>query len=395
MNTIFLQKLIQERYKSRFLGLFQSATRPHVLGSRCCYSNNLTSRPVVKTMQSTLKEKLKNAIIQAKLGGIDDRGIFICGRRRNRKKRNKKNGQNRRRVKQTVERTSSKCNNPEEVTTVGDSKCINTKESFTNVDSSSCDKFEDDVAKDTSDKESLPDSGIGTEEDEDAVLRDYQQALSLESLNINLSNNTEDEDDDEDEDPDDEDTEQDDNTENSQSQDFRDNVAVPYILNGQEVYIDQENLEHTGIELDDEEDQKEVVECLTECIQNNEVMINVKECATGRNDAEDLIENDHVSLEEFEDDEDVVIFDRNENMKGVGKFHSTSFSYKDLLHKEQVSEAEEEEDTSNSGYQSSMAPITKAPKTLRVKTLPPAQKLDESSPINDTSKDKFVCCLIL
>lgn len=356
-------------------------------------------------MQSTLKEKLKNAIIQARLGGLDDRGIFICGRRRNRRKRNKKNGQNKRRMKQTVERTSTKCNSPEEVITFGGSRCINTSESFTNVDPPSSEKFEDDAEKDTADKESLPDSGIGAEEDEDAVLRDYQQASSLESLNINASNNTEDEDDDDNEDPDNE--EQDVSTENDHAHDFRDNVAVPDILNGQEVYIDQEELVHVDIELDDDEDQKEAVECSTECVQNIEGITNevfVKVGGTGKNDAEDLIDSDHVSLEELDDDEvvlfdradqDVVLFDRNEYMKGVGKPLSTSFSYKDLLHKEQVSEVEEEEDTSNNVYQRSVAPITKAPKAVRVKALPPAQKLDESSPINDTSNDKFVCCLIL
>ncbi|XP_062576253.1 uncharacterized protein LOC134238150, partial [Saccostrea cucullata] len=55
-----------------------------------CYSNNLACHPSVGDMRSALKVKIQNAINSAILVESEDRGIFVGGRRRNRKKKRTK-----------------------------------------------------------------------------------------------------------------------------------------------------------------------------------------------------------------------------------------------------------------------------------------------------------------
>ena len=57
-----------------------------------CYSNNLACHPAAGDMRSALKIKIHNAINSAILADSEDRGIFVGGRRRNRKKKRTKHG---------------------------------------------------------------------------------------------------------------------------------------------------------------------------------------------------------------------------------------------------------------------------------------------------------------
>lgn len=58
-----------------------------------CYSNNLACHPAVGDMRSVLRLKIQNAINSAILAESEDRGIFVGGRRRNRKKKRTKHGE--------------------------------------------------------------------------------------------------------------------------------------------------------------------------------------------------------------------------------------------------------------------------------------------------------------
>ncbi|KAK3100572.1 hypothetical protein FSP39_021999 [Pinctada imbricata] len=90
MNELRAPEILSQRYNTHFVGLVRKVSRP-VFGTPCCYSNNLACHPV-KDMRGALKVKLQNALNQAILGSAEDRGIFVGGRRRNRKRRRNRNG---------------------------------------------------------------------------------------------------------------------------------------------------------------------------------------------------------------------------------------------------------------------------------------------------------------
>lgn len=70
---------------------YSICVRCHFSGTTC-YSNNLACHPAAGDMRSALKIKIHNAINSAILVDSEDRGIFVGGRRRNRKKKRTKHG---------------------------------------------------------------------------------------------------------------------------------------------------------------------------------------------------------------------------------------------------------------------------------------------------------------
>ncbi|XP_033744607.1 eukaryotic translation initiation factor 5B-like [Pecten maximus] len=90
MNEIRVHGLLLERYNTQFQGLLHKLIRP-AAGTVCSYSNNLANRPLNNSMHRPLKLKIQNALNQVILGDAESRGLFVGGRRRNRKKRRSRN----------------------------------------------------------------------------------------------------------------------------------------------------------------------------------------------------------------------------------------------------------------------------------------------------------------
>ncbi|XP_048743703.2 uncharacterized protein LOC125657099 [Ostrea edulis] len=88
MNELRVRNLLLDRYNTKFFTLVHKFTRPFT--GTPCYSNNLACHPAVGDMRSVLRLKIQNAINSAILAESEDRGIFVGGRRRNRKKKRTK-----------------------------------------------------------------------------------------------------------------------------------------------------------------------------------------------------------------------------------------------------------------------------------------------------------------
>ncbi|CAI9743345.1 Hypothetical predicted protein [Octopus vulgaris] len=111
MNELLIQSLLLDRYNTQFLGLLRKLTLPfsdifpaHSMKERqgryielpakpCSYPNNIaTSRCTTNAKTSShIKQKIQNAINKAMQGEKEDSGVFIGGRRRNRRRRPNKN----------------------------------------------------------------------------------------------------------------------------------------------------------------------------------------------------------------------------------------------------------------------------------------------------------------
>ncbi|XP_022296155.2 uncharacterized protein LOC111105942 [Crassostrea virginica] len=88
MNELRVRNLLLDRYNTKFFSLVHKISRPFT--GTPCYSNNLACHPAAGDMRSALKIKIHNAINSAILADSEDRGIFVGGRRRNRKKKRTK-----------------------------------------------------------------------------------------------------------------------------------------------------------------------------------------------------------------------------------------------------------------------------------------------------------------
>ncbi|XP_021365146.1 uncharacterized protein LOC110457949 isoform X2 [Mizuhopecten yessoensis] len=117
MNEIRVTGLLLERYNTRFQGLLHKLIRP-AAGTVCSYSNNLANRPVNNSMHRPLKLKIQNALNQVILGDAESRGLFVGGRRRNRKKRRARNVKEKKKARKCDGKGSPvvvRCNNEQAV----------------------------------------------------------------------------------------------------------------------------------------------------------------------------------------------------------------------------------------------------------------------------------------